>query len=234
MSKKGCFFVAVGVLSIMLCTGFLKADVFGKANEADSLYGKGVHAFFDADYQGAAKLLAKVEELGSEDPRSYFFLGLAQLRLGQIDKAEATLEKAAAFEWTGRTARDFNVSDALKRIQGKERLYVESFRRQAKLDWEKADQNRQRERYGKRQVENRSILAKLAKGSDLPPPKQESTIGTAPFGARSIDPFRVSDEPNDADKLIPIGGATPTAPPQSEKTDEEKGDTKDDGDDPFR
>ena len=208
MIKKGCFLVVGGVLSLVFCAGNLFADVFGRENDLENLYGKGVHAFFDADYRGAIRSLSEVEELDGADPRPYFFLGLAQLRLGQDDQAEGTLKKAAALEWAGRSARDFNVSDALKRIQGLERLYVESFRRQAKLDAEKADQNRQQERYGQERAENKSILARLAKGSDLPPPESSRFIGAAPFGARSIDPFRDPGGADNADSLTPIAKPT--------------------------
>jgi tetratricopeptide (TPR) repeat protein len=188
---------------MVLCDEQLCADVFAKESEAENLYGKGVHAFFDTDYAGAIKLLTKVEELGCEDPRPYFFLGLAQYRLKQKDVAKETFKKAAELEWTGRAAKDFNVSDALKRIQGKERLHVESFRRQAKADWEKADKSRQQERYGQERLDGKAILAKLSKGSELPQPKQESAGGIAPFGAKSIDPFNVSKAKEEPKTSLP-------------------------------
>jgi len=242
MNMKGCFFVATGVLFLVLCAGSLFADVFAKENDAESLYGKGVHAFFDADYRSAIKFLSKVAELDSEDPRPYFFGGLAQLRLGHDDEAEAMLKQAAAFEWSGRSTREFNVSDALKRIQGLERLYIESFRRQAKLEAEQADQNRQLEKYGQEQDEHKSILAKLAKGSELPPPEPSRFIGVAPFGARSIDPFRDPNGVDNADKLIPADGVTPITKSSKAPTVKEPAriaapmkpkDTKKDGGDPF-
>lgn len=240
MSKKGIFFAAVLVFCMIPGSGRLFADVFAKENEAESLYGKGVHAFFDADYRGAIKTLTKVEELGSEDPRPYYFLALSYHRLGKSDEAEATFKTAAKLEWEGRSARDFDVSNALKRVQGKERLYVESFRRQAKLDWEKADQNRQEEKYGQEQIESKSILAKLAKGSELPPPEPSRFIGVAPFGARSIDPLPGAAE--DA-KLIPANDVAPAPLPKSAAKKTEDGEEpagtattkpkKDDDENPF-
>jgi len=223
MSKKVSFLVVVAVFCAALSAGCLTAGVFDRQNEAESLYGKGVHAFFDGDYQGVVELLAKVEELGSEDPRPFFFLGLAQWRLGQKDEAEATFKKAAKLEWedrTGRNAAYYGVSDALKRIQGKERLYVESFRRQAKSDWERADQTRQQVRYGQEKDKGRSILAQLAEGSELPPPEPRRFVGAAPFGARSVDPFRDPDGADDPDKLIPVDDITPIAKPVKKETDQ--------------
>ena len=212
MSRKVSFLVAVTVCCTVLCVGRLSAGIFDKQNEAERLYGSGVHAFFDGDFQEAVKLLAKVEELGSEDPRPYFFLGLAQRRLKLDDEADETFKKAAKFEWEGRSAADYKVSDALRRIQGKERLHIEKFRQQAKLDWEKTDDLRQQIRYGQEKDKDRSILAQLATPSELPRPKQQPFVGAAPFGARSVDPFRDPDGTDD-DKLILADDVAPTVRP---------------------
>ena len=222
MNKKVFSLVAVAVFCTALSAGCLLAGVFDKENEAENLYGKGVHAFFDANYRGAVKLLKKVEELGSEDPRPYFFLGIALSRLGKGEEAEATLKKAAALEWEGRSARDYNVSDAIKRIQGTERLFVESFRRQAKADWEAGDQIRLEKRYGQEKAAGKSILAQLAKGSELPPPEKSQFVGVAPFGARSVDPQRYSDAKDGVDNLVPTDDVKPTPLAKTEKEDAPK------------
>ena len=192
----------------------LFADVFAMENKSEVLYGQGVHAFFDGDYKGAIRLLKQVEQLGSEDPRPYYFLAIANHRLGNDNLADEQFRKAARLEWEGQAIRDYNVSDALRRIQGNERLYIEMYRRQAKIDWQKAEQRRRDAKYEKGKSEEKDVLATLAK----------SFVGAAPFGARSVDPFR--DAENDGKNLIPSDDAVVT-PVRKAATDKTKGETKD-------
>ncbi len=116
--------------------------VFDKQNRAEQLYGQGVHAFFDNDFVASKKLLHEVEKLGSEDPRPYYFLAMSYLRLNENKKADHYFDKAAQFEWEGRSIRDYNVADALMRIQGNERLKLEKYREKAKTNWQEAEKRR--------------------------------------------------------------------------------------------
>ncbi len=243
MYKRGCFLAVAVAFCVAWGSSLLAADVFAVENQAEKLYGEGVHAFFDGDYAKTVNLLKQVERLGSEDPRPYFYLGLAYSRLGMEADAKATLKEAAAFEWVGQSTRDYGVSDALRRIQGIERLYVEAFRSKAKMNWEKSEMKRRQELYGKEKASDNSVIKAMTKGSDLPPPpKQIPFVGTAPHGASSVHPFKGA-EGTEEHVIQDDGEPKPTPPPapkkkvdadDDEKADEpKKEDMKADGEDPF-
>lgn len=247
MDRKVYAFAAILVLVGFFCVHPAEATVFSVENKVENLYGKGVHAFFDGAWQESVSILSEVEKLGSDDPRPYFFLGLAHRRLGKADLADKYLKMAAQKEWDGQSGRDFNVSDALRRIQGRERLAVEAYRKQAKLDWQKEEGRRRQIKYGDEKTKDREILVRLAK----------PVIATAPFGARSVNPFDVStsvrpesvreaDTPATAQAPASEGtlkskdeekpaAAKDDDPVEAEKKDDEKaGDMEaDEDDDPF-
>jgi tetratricopeptide (TPR) repeat protein len=161
------------------------ADEFIIANEAEVLYGKGVHAFFDGDYKSALTIFGRVEYLASEDPRPYFFSALARYRLDNGSaEADKYFKKAAKLEWEGRAVREYNVSDALRRIQGKERLHIEQYRTQAKIEWQKAKSISDDIKYGQQTKNDKKIIADVAKGFAV----------TEQFGATSTDPYNSGKE----------------------------------------
>lgn len=96
-----------------------------------SAYGTGVHAYHAGDYQRSYDDLTAVIDGGSSDPRAFYFRGLAALKLGRIDEAEAdfaagaTREAAAVGSW--------NVPRSLERIQGEDRLRLERHRARARV-----------------------------------------------------------------------------------------------------
>lgn len=175
-----CFLTTLSFVLVVCChVVSLFGDTEFKVNRSESLYGKGVHAFFDKDYAGAVGLLAQAEQLGSEDPRPYYFLALAHFRLKHNDKADDYFKKAARFEWEGQSARDYNVSEALRRIQGNERLHVERYRNQAKLDWQQAEKRKRDILYANEKAVEKRILTEMSK----------HPVAVVPFGAKSIDPL---------------------------------------------
>jgi tetratricopeptide (TPR) repeat protein len=168
------FFVGNNVVSLF-------ADTWSDVNRSENLYGKGVHAFFDKNYSETINLLTQVEQLGSEDPRPYYFLALAHSRLKHNDKAAGYFKKAAQFEWEGQAVRDYNVSEALRRIQGKERLNVERYRVQAKLNWQNAEKRKRDILYTREKNNEKRILTNMA---------TQHPVVVVPFGAQSIDPLK--------------------------------------------
>jgi hypothetical protein len=167
------------VLFVCCNVVLLFGDTEFKVNRSENLYGKGVHAFFDKDYAGAVDLLTQAEQLGSEDPRPYYFIALAHFRLKQNDKADDYFKKAARFEWEGQAVRDYYVSEALRRIQGNERLHVERYRNQAKLDWQHAEKRKRDILYANEKSVEKRILTEMSK----------HPVAVVPFGAKSIDPL---------------------------------------------
>ncbi len=219
MGKKEHFTTAL--FALFVCLTFyavpdgVSADVFVRQNRAEALYGQGVHAFFDNDFQESTNLLLKVEELGSEDPRPYYFLALSYLRMEDDQKAEEYFRKAAKLEWEGRSFRDYNVSDALRRIQGKERLYIEMFRSQAKREWQQAETRRLNEMYKREEVTDTEVMTSLSK----------RFVGTSLFGARSVNPF--GDDPEEAEKVtMPNDDEIPAQPSRTSKPQEPAGEAR--------
>ncbi|HBT77124.1 MAG TPA: hypothetical protein DEB39_09400, partial [Planctomycetaceae bacterium] len=189
------------------------ADQFLRERQAEFLYDRGVHSFFDQDYTDAIAKLKKVEVLESVDPRPYYFLGLSYNRIKDKSNADKYLKKASRLEWEGRSARDYRVSDALKRIQGRERLQIESYRKQAKRNWEKVETKRLETKFNQTKAEENAILAAMRKQPEpIPEAPEVPFVGTAPFGARSVDPFRSPEKENEArDRLIPADDQKPDA-----------------------
>ena len=246
MNKNYFAFVAVFILAGYFGASPVSSDVFTDETKAEILYGKGVHAFFDGEFHEAADLLAQVENLKSEDPRPYYFLALANRRLGNMEAADKFFKTAARLEVEGRSARDFKISETLRRIQGRERLVVEEYRKEAWRNWEKEEKRRQSILFGAQKTKDEEIVAKLA----------TPVIATAPFGAVSVNPFGATVSIEQAvtaptaktapeEKKTPTGKAEKVKPvdddpfgasedeAEPEKKSEKKSDGEMDDDDPF-
>lgn len=164
------------------------------ADESDSIYGKGVHAFFDRDYEGAVKILQQVENSKSNDPRPFYFLGLAHLRQEKTEEADQYFKQAARLEYSGRALRDYAVSESLRRIQGQERLRVEKIRTEELANAQKREQQLREARYGSEKAAGRDALRQLA-----PQAQQDDDVAVLkdtaenqrdnPFGVKGINPF---------------------------------------------
>lgn len=89
-------------------------------------YGAGVHAYFCGDTQRAYDDLTQAIEAGTRDPRAWYFRGLAALKLGRLDEAEADFSTGAMKETEA--AGDWGVSRSLERVQGHDRLALERHR----------------------------------------------------------------------------------------------------------
>ena len=96
-----------------------------------AVYGEGVHSFYDGNFQQSHDYLTQVVDIGTDDPRVYYFRGLSALRLGSQTEANEDFKKGATFEAERGNTR--SVSRALERIQGPERLLLEQSRSKARL-----------------------------------------------------------------------------------------------------
>jgi len=106
--------------------------------------GGGIHAYHAGDYDRAYDDLTNAIEAGTDDPRSYYFRGLAALKLGRTSEAEADFSAGADREVSTGSIR--RVSRSLERVQGHDRLTLERFRARARLGALQRDQ----ELYGRR------------------------------------------------------------------------------------
>jgi tetratricopeptide (TPR) repeat protein len=108
-------------------------------------YGNGVHAYFAGDFQRAYEDLSEAVEGGTHDPRVWYFRGLAALKLGRTDEAEADFSAAARRESEGTGA--WPVAKSLERVQGCDRLKLERHRARAGIASLQQDRQRSNLRY---------------------------------------------------------------------------------------
>ena len=130
-------------------------------------YGEGVHAFYDGDNASAERWLRKVVERTPDDPRPYYFLGLALLGQQQDEAGREAIAQGAAIEAT-RAAMAFDMSKALLRVQGRGRLLIEQAREKARRDRAAAAAARARVRYEQRKAAEQLTLypPQLIPGAD--------------------------------------------------------------------
>lgn len=131
--RRRIHLVAAG---IAVAGGLLVGNASGQpvADEVASLaraYGAGVHAYFAGDHQRAYDELTQAIEAGTEDPRVWYFRGLAAAKLGRLDEVEADFATAADREAIA--AADWDVSRSLERVQGHDRLMLERQRIRARV-----------------------------------------------------------------------------------------------------
>jgi tetratricopeptide (TPR) repeat protein len=170
------------------------ADSTIVADESVSLYGNGVHAFFDRHYGEAVKILSKAEEIKSEDPRAYYFLGLAYLRQKKTERAERYFKKAAQLEFNGRALRDYAVSESLRRIQGAERMRIEKIRNEERINARIKAQRQLELRYGKENAAAQDDLLQSLKKT-----VSEPDIVTKPIAPPVADTPKKNEVTEDAD-----------------------------------
>ena len=152
------------------------------------LYGQGVHAYFAQDFVKAHELLSSAIDRGTKDPRVYYFRGLALQRLGRPEDAEADFSAGAE-----REAKDlnkfYNVSKALERVQGRDRVTLERHRVEARVAALEEAQRIMQARYEQRREAERHVLAgppETVKPSEIKPVKPIDTSSNDPFAAPAV------------------------------------------------
>ena len=123
--SRGCS----GLLAMIIGWGLAAAT--GMAADASSSrnYGVGVHEFYRGQYFEAVRHFDLALGADSQDPRIYFFRGLAKQRLGWTGDARADFLMGSQLE-VALKRRDIGM--ALQRIQGPDRLAIEQYRREAR------------------------------------------------------------------------------------------------------
>jgi len=127
-------------LGAVLAGGASVADEFAGTEPlaVRDAIGGGIHAYHAGDFDRAYDDLTNAIEAGSDDPRSYYFRGLAALKLGRTSEAEADFTTGADREMSSGSIR--RVSQSLERVQGHDRLKLERFRARARLGALQRDQ----------------------------------------------------------------------------------------------
>jgi hypothetical protein len=138
LASRSCRSVGrtVGLVAWAVAAGGLVAAVRAEPamTEVTALaraYGAGVHAYFCGDAQRSYDDLTQAIEAGTRDPRAWYFRGLAALKLGRLDEAEADFSTGAVKETEA--VSDWGVSRSLERVQGHDRLALERHRVRARV-----------------------------------------------------------------------------------------------------
>lgn len=180
----------VMVLAVVLIAASTTNQVRAQDSLLAELYGQGVHAFFARDYAQAHELLTTAIESGSQDPRAYYFRGLAYGRLGRPDEATADHKKGSELEASG-TTRVYPVGRSLQRIQGKERLALERYRQVARLTIRTRTLKASAARYESIQSGQADVL----RDPNRKPPANAAEIVGTPAASDASDPFGAGATP---------------------------------------
>lgn len=215
--RNAAFGRCVGSLVALVLTGMLSHHV--RAAGVDPLplsasYGAGVHAYFAGDYDRSYEDLSAAVEGGTTDPRVWYFRGLAALRLGRIDEAEADFTTAAEREARG--TGGWPVARSLERVQGVDRLKLERHRVRARVAALQRDQEAVRRRYSDIEDAEPEVLRRrrpapkpAADGEnpfeDLPRPAPKDADASEPDATKPSDP--VSPEPKSEPEPKPDAAA---------------------------
>mgnify|MGYP003332447457 FL=1 len=229
------------------CVVALLASAFaGQSNGQDildDLYGQGVHAYYEGDYSASAQWLGQAISQGSQDPRVYYFKGLAHLQLGEKDQADGTFAKGAEIETAG-TERYYPIAESLARVQGNARASIEQARRVARATAKERELVRQKARYEEALRAEARVLRGGQPAVD-PPSVAVSGDVELPFPGVQADPqaktdFSILGAPATAVTLVPevdpadSAATDPSDPLAAGTGDTKPGDPTDAGaEDPF-
>ena len=205
-----------------------------------AVYGDGVHSFYAGDFQQSHSYLSQVIDLGTDDPRVYYFRGLSALQLGKRNAADADFKKGAGFEAERGNMRA--VSRAIERIQGPDRLLLEQCRATARLALAERQEPRLSgtrpsflsggQRYsGIGGVENRDKSAQQPGDTGAPTPETDrpavaAEISKEPQPMQTFGAKKDEEDPEMPDAAQPVASDTDTKKPKALFDDPF-------GDDPF-
>ena len=194
-------------------------------------YGAGVHAYFSGDAQRAYDDLTQAIEAGTRDPRAWYFRGLAALKLGRLDEAEADFSTAATRETDA--AGDWAVSRSLERVQGHDRLALERHRVRARVAGYEQRRQAVERRYSQIESLQTEMLRERRPEGTTPDPSEKfggEDIPAAPITPPSAPAELVEPaEPTDGVREEPADEApaeempaeeTPAEPPMAEESPE--------------
>ncbi len=162
------------------------------------MYGRGVHAYFAGNHNDSYQLLSSAIQGGMEDPRAYYFRGLAANASGRQYEAEADWQAGAELEAKGKS--NASIGQALSRFQGYERMKLEEIRRKAKLDALIQANLRSDVRYGELGAQPREVSGAVPATGAAPTAKPPVTSPPTPPAASEANPF--ADDLNMAEPKV--------------------------------
>lgn len=181
-------------------------------------YGTGVHAYNAGDYQCSYEELTRVIEAGSNDPRVFYFRGLAAIKLGRTDEAEADFQQGGNLEADGGGGK--SVSRALERVQGCDRLKLEHYRAQARISALQRNREAIRQRYSDIYEAEPDVLRRRRPEAVAPVEPLKASAAQRPAADAESEPEPPVDEaaapepgvePGEEPAADPFGTETPFA-----------------------
>ncbi|MDA1051660.1 MAG: tetratricopeptide repeat protein [Planctomycetota bacterium] len=201
-------YVAIGFVVISLLAA-RPTDVVAQDSVLAELYGHGVHAYFAARYQESHEYLTTAIDQGTQDPRTFYFRGLAYTALGRPDEAKADFQKGAELETRG-ADRVYPVSHSLQRVQGTTRVAIERQRQQARLVARTRTVKASQARYEQLQSAEQQVL----RDPNRPQPADAKELVGTPPAEDASDPFGGTAQP-----APPAAAPATTIPPADSGTD---------------
>lgn len=196
-------------------------------NAASLNYGRGVHAYFDGQDAAAEQSLSRSIESNPNDPRPYYFRAMSRMRQGRDYEARQDMLVGATIE--ARAPQRYAVGTALERVQGQDRLVLECYRRQARLDAATQRDVRSRTRYEnsvdrepevlRREVDvPLDLLVEPAPTQELMRDKTRSEPLQTPPAESLGDPFVDDPKPATSQEavVVPPQQTPPAFPPQGD------------------
>ena len=172
------------------------------------MYGNGVHAYFAQEYQQAYGSFTTAINAGCKDPRCYYFRGLSYLRLGREEEARTDFDQGAKLE-TAVTDQFFNVAKSLERVQGQDRMLLESYRGQARMAAFQRSEDLRKARYESLRREESRVLQRQAESG----PKSVEPAAAVPAVEKSFESTPAPRSPAEAARTpTPEPGKTPPVP----------------------
>ena len=182
-------YLAIGFAAISLFA-VSPTDAVAQDSVLAELYGHGVHSYFAGQHQDAHRYLTTAIDQGTQDPRTYYFRGLAYAALGRPDEARADFQKGAELETRG-ADRVYPVSHSLQRVQGTTRIAIERQRQEARL----AARTRTAKASQARYEQLRGAEEQVLRVPNRPQPAAaKELVGTPPTDDAS-DPFSGDAQP---------------------------------------
>ena len=120
------------ILVLCLAASFVSCSVQAQDAILSQYYGNGVHEFHSGDFVKAFEYLSKPINAKTEDPRPYYYRGLALIKMGRPEQAAQDFKSGAEQELKDTTGR-YRIDFALERCQGPSRLTLEKTRLDARL-----------------------------------------------------------------------------------------------------
>jgi len=140
-------FALVCAVSFSFASGLIQPPrVAAQSVVLAEVYGRGVHAYHAGRIIQSYDLLSMAIDSGLEDPRAYYYRGLAAYASGRPEEAKDDWKAGAAVEAQG----DFggSIGRSLSRVQGTIRMELEMIREQARLAALTEQMKRSKIRYG--------------------------------------------------------------------------------------